>query len=117
MQTRSSFPQGFTIVEVLVALVVIVLVLGGLEGATAGTLRKLQDSDNESLAAQLVQTRAEWLLAGPCTPSGGTDSTNRVATTWLATTDGQLVRVAQTVRYPTAFGIHTEAYQTMGWCQ
>jgi prepilin-type N-terminal cleavage/methylation domain-containing protein len=119
MRSAVLSPHGFTLAETLVAMVLITLVLGVLEGSAASSLRQLRDDNSESLAARLVQRREESVLAGPCPPSSvsGTDSSGAVVSAWQVTTDGAVVRIAQTVRYPTAFGTHTETFQTAGMCQ
>jgi Tfp pilus assembly protein PilV len=117
MSASSSSPRGFTVVEVLVSLFLIVLALGALEGEMAVTVRQLSNSARESLATQLVQKRSEWLIASPCATSSGNDSSRGVVDTWSATTDGHVVWIDQEAHYSTVFGEHTEAYRTAGVCQ
>ncbi|HXC25670.1 MAG TPA: prepilin-type N-terminal cleavage/methylation domain-containing protein [Gemmatimonadaceae bacterium] len=117
MRSNPSLRHGFTIIEALVAFILITIALGALEGNAAGTIQKLRDSASESLAARLAQARTESVLAGPCLASNGIDSMGTVAVTWSATTDSDLVQIDQTASYPTAFGFHTETFQTMGECQ
>lgn len=111
-----SSRQGFTIAEVLVAFVLIVLVVGALEGNTLRTLQTFRDSNSTSIAARLVQSRAEILLAGPCTATSGTDSSGSVTAAWRSTPDGTLLHIDQTVRYPTVLGVYTTSFQTLGAC-
>ncbi len=117
MPVVSRLRQGFTLVEVLVAVFITVVALGALVSEAMVTLRRLQDSARESLAARLVRGRAERIRAAPCAASGGIDSSGGVDATWSATTDGQTVRLTQIVHYPTAFGDHIETYQTLGACR
>ena len=103
--------------EVLVALFLIVLTLGALEGEIAVTVRQLGNSARESLATRLVQKRTEWLIAAPCVTSSGSDSSRGVVAIWSATTDGRVLWIDQKVRYSTTFGEHTESYRTAEVCQ
>lgn len=57
--------QGFTIVEVLVALVVLAVVLVGLQTATGQLLHAVAESDRQLLARQLVDDRIKQIQLDP----------------------------------------------------
>lgn len=112
----SSRRGGFTIIEAVVALILIGVGLLTLEGGAVFTLRRIRDSQREALAAQLVQTRTARLFATGCAAASGIDSTDVIVAVWSATAAGGMLRVDQTVRYPTAFGPHVESYHTARVC-
>ena len=116
MQTFPSRRRGFTLIETIVAILLIVLVLGGLQGNATRTLQRLQDNNNESIATRLIQARAESLLASPCTSSSGTDQSGDVTATWQTTTDGTALRIEQTIQYQTIAGVHSATFHTIGVC-
>lgn len=120
MRLPSSAPHsahsGFALIEAVVALILIGVGLLALEGAAVFTLRRIRDSQREALAAQLVQTRTARLFATGCASANGIDSIDVVVAAWSATATGGMLRVDQTVRYPTAFGAHVESYHTARVC-
>jgi Tfp pilus assembly protein PilV len=117
MSTSSSPTQGFTVLEVLIAIFLIVLALGALEGEMAITVQQLSNSARESLATQLIQKRSEWLIASPCATSIGSDSSRGVVATWSTTIDRHVMWIDQEAHYGTTFGQHKDVYRAAGVCQ
>ena len=83
--------RGFTIVEVLIAVIVLSVALLGLLGTTAMTIRVLGESDRTVTAAYYATQQLERLEALGCDAvSGGSDTQQGVSLTWTvggATTD------------------------------
>lgn len=63
---------GFTLIEVLVAIVLIHVGLLSLVAASAMLVRRSTETRAESAALEAASNRLETLGAGPCTPSSGT---------------------------------------------
>lgn len=108
---------GFSLLEALIATVIAAGVVLVLEGTLAITTRDIADSDRESIAARLAETQRERAFATGCAPSAGQDSVNAVTVEWTASREGGAVRVAQSSRYRTRWGIRSQAYDVLGVCR
>ena len=118
MSTGSdNAPRGFILAEALVALLIIGVVFLGLEGSLTIVMRSIADSEHESVAARIAETRRERAFASACATSSGVDSVSAVTVGWTASPDGQLVHVAQTSRYRQKVGDRVEHYDALGTCQ
>jgi Tfp pilus assembly protein PilV len=114
---RNNSPRGFILAEALVALLIIGVVFLALEGSLKIVLRRIADSEHESVAARIAEAQRERAFASACAPNSGVDSVNAVIVGWTASPDGQLVRVAQTSRYRQTVGDRVEHYDALGTCQ
>lgn len=86
---RSSRP-GFSLIELLVALVVLVVGLAALAGGTARALRALADARLEEDAAARAARRLEWLRGLPCAArAGGSSGDGRLLERWTVATHGE----------------------------
>jgi Tfp pilus assembly protein PilV len=110
-------PRGFILAEALIALLIIGVVFLALEGSLTIVLRSIADSEHESVAARMAETRRERAFADVCAPSSGVDSVSAVTVGFTASPDGQLVRMAQTSRYRQKAGDRVEHYDALGACQ
>lgn len=57
--------DGFTMVEVLIALVLLAVVLVGMQTATGRFVRIVSDSDRQAAAVQIAEDRVELIRADP----------------------------------------------------
>jgi prepilin-type N-terminal cleavage/methylation domain-containing protein len=107
--TRAGHPPraGFTVVEVIVAILILSIGLLGLAGTSAVVTRQMTDGSRRGQAAGLAQTRFDSLASvGGCNSIGavgttvtGKKTTRGVAESWTARRSGDLtVTVTDTVR-------------------
>ena len=93
---------GFTLVEMMVAVMVLAIGLLGLTSTAAYVVRQLSGGSQQTIASTVVQSRTEWMLARPCT-SIKSDSTavNRGVTEhWITgATVNRVLQVTDTVKY------------------
>ncbi len=108
---------GFTLVEVLVAVLLLTIVLLALEGSAAATLRELADSQREMLATRLAERQREQAFAAACTMSAGIDTANGVGASWRATPIGQQARLTQHTSFDTRSGTRQQSYDVIGRCR
>ena len=114
---RSS--GGFTIVEVVVAIVVFTLGILGLVGTAATVTRMVGRSQQYNMSASLAQQRVEMLLAAGCgSMASGTATSGAYTVTWtVASTSGGLGRsIGITVTYRTAAGMRTDTFTSAASC-
>jgi Tfp pilus assembly protein PilV len=99
---RSSGGRGFTVVEVLVALVVLAAGVIALASAAAFVVRQVGASDRLARAANLAASRLERLAsAGSCSAlASGSASSGGFAEEWTVGSGTSVVPVAVTVRIP-----------------
>lgn len=114
---RKTPRPGFTLVEVIVAILLLTIALLALEGSAAVTVRELGDGQRETLATRLAERQRERAFAGTCATSSGNDSANGVGASWAAAPTGQRTRVTQHTSFDTRFGIRQESYSAVGRCR
>lgn len=122
---------GFTLVEVLVAVVVLSIGVLALVGSSAMVTRMIGRGKGATRAAQTAVRRFETLrqiamsTATPCTSpalvSGGpvksAASGNTITESWTVVRNGKLADVTVTVSFPTAQGtIHTDVLRSQILC-
>ena len=113
--------RGFTLVEVLMALVILAVGLLALAGLGATAMRTVRGGSSQTVAAALAQSRFDSLASVPCDQIAGASSTLTVSGTaetrgireqWTAqrVANGNMVRVTNTVRVPG----RTQVYRYLG---
>lgn len=118
---------GFTIVEVLVAVVVLSVGVIALMGSTAMTTRMIGQGRRTTMAMEVASRRLETLRAAanattpPCTggafASGGPITTDGVTETWIVPNAGTARPVSTIVTYARAGGTYTDTLQTIIRCE
>lgn len=117
--------EGFTIVEVLVAIIVLGVGIVALVGSSALVTRMIGDGKRSTGAVQVAQARMETLRqsAAATTPTctnlnAGTGSAQDGATTveWTVTAPAGMRTVQVIAIYPTGRGVDTLALNTLIRC-
>lgn len=107
---------GFTIVEVLMAVVVLTVGLLGLASTAGYVTRMIAQGNRYTIAATLAGRRLELLRAGGCaTIVNGTSATGRFTVSWTVTTlatgsQRSAKQVQVTVTSPTNYGTRTDSF-------
>ena len=122
--TRSS--AGFSLVEVLVAIVVLGVGIVALVGSSAMVTRMIGRGKVETRAAQVASRRIETLRMAAystsprCTAvgfaNGGPVTTSNVTESWVVPTVGKVRSVQVNVTYRTVQGTRTASLQTRIEC-
>lgn len=110
---------GFTLVEVMVALLLLVVALVALEGGAAVTVRMLADADRETAMMRLAEGERERAYGTPCAAARGVDSTNGVRVGWSAMPvggSGMLITRASGA-FRTRYGMHATSFDGAGPCR
>lgn len=119
-------PLGFTLIEVLVAILVLGVGIIALVGTSAGVTRMIGRGKIETRAAQAASNRMETLrlaayassprCADPGFASGGPVLSGGMTESWLVPPTGRVRRVRVTVTYLTPRGAREAVLQTALTC-
>ncbi|HKO14647.1 MAG TPA: prepilin-type N-terminal cleavage/methylation domain-containing protein [Gemmatimonadaceae bacterium] len=110
--------RGFTLVELMVAMLIMTVGLLGMTSTAAVVSRQMRGSLQQSTAAQVAQTRLEWLRAISCKKISDSSTTTRgIQESWHRTQLSKAVMVTDSVRYTSERGItRSQVYTTMVPC-
>ena len=115
---ESGTRAGFTLVELLVALMIFAVGMLGLAATAGSVTRMMGGARRQTIAAQVAQSRIERLRASPCTAlTGGTETVRGIVSTWTVQAVPRGVNVTETVTFPSARGGNkTRTYTTTLSC-
>ncbi len=114
--------QGFTLVELIVAVIVLAIGVLGLASTAAVVTRQMGGSQMQNIAAAVAQQRFERLRALPCASlANGNATTRRITETWTVTggASDPVRTVSVAVSYkatPAAATARTHTYTSMRKC-
>lgn len=118
--------RGFTLVEVLMAIIVLGVGVTALVGSSAMVTRMVGRGKSETIAAQVANERIETLRAlafstathctAPGFASGGPVTTYGARERWTVSVAGKVASVADTVTHRVARGTHTDVLTTRIEC-
>lgn len=115
-----SGERGFTIVEVIIAVIVLSVGLLGLVSTAALTTRMISQGQRYSEAAALANQRFEILRATPCLfMANGSNAAGQVQLTWTVTAiqADRARQVTVDVTSSTGTGRRTDRFQTIIFCR
>ena len=122
MRGRDS--RGFTLIEVMIAIVVLAIGVTALVGSSAVVTRMIGQGKISTQAVQAISQRMEQLRATAysttpnCTglAAGSATTANGVTTTWTITANGELRTIRVIVNYPTTAGTDADTVSTIIRC-
>lgn len=113
MSARNAPRGGFTVVELLVAMMVFAIGVLGLVATTATVTRLMGGATRQTLAATTAQSRLEKLRGSPCaTLASGADTVRGIVSVWTVTPVTRGVNVTETVTFKTSGGSRSRVYMT-----
>ena len=109
--------RGFTLIEVVIAIVLLAAGALALAGTAAVTARRMAESGRRSTAVSLARSRAEVSMASPCTSlASGSETVHGVQSAWVATSTAASTELSQRVTYPTGRGDRSDDFLTAAPC-
>jgi prepilin-type N-terminal cleavage/methylation domain-containing protein len=111
-ESPAAARSGFTLVEMMVAVMILSIGLLGLAGTAAVVTRQVGGGANQNAAAQVVQSRYEMFRSTPCNNITQNKATTRgVYEHWVPGATVNRVRViVDTVKYSVGGSAKTEIY-------
>ena len=109
---------GFTLVELLVAMIIFAVGILGLAATAGSVTRMMGGARRQTIAAQVAQSRIERLRAAPCTAlTGGTETVRGITSTWTVQSVTRGVNITETVTFATSRGgTRSRTYNTTLSC-
>ncbi|MDQ3696939.1 MAG: prepilin-type N-terminal cleavage/methylation domain-containing protein [Gemmatimonadota bacterium] len=111
---------GFTVVEVIVAIMILTVGVLGLASTAATVTRMMGSAEIESDAATIATARFETLRATRCPVASGSASGAGISERWVVSQMGnaafRMYQVVDTVQYRNRRGLRTQAYRSVVQC-
>lgn len=104
---------GFTLVEIMVAVVILSIGILGLAATASVVTRQMTGSVHQSVAANVAYSRMEHIRTGNCVAmadSSGTATTRNVREKWVITKTNNALLVYDTITYLVRGTKKTQAY-------
>jgi prepilin-type N-terminal cleavage/methylation domain-containing protein len=124
MRRRRPFPlrgrnhRGFTLVELVVAILVITIGVIGLASTAGAVTRQMGGGRRMLIASSVARARLEWFAAQNCTTvTTGSATTRGIAETWTVTQGARSVSVQLSVTYATPRGNRSQSYSARIPCR
>jgi len=112
-----SAPRGYTLVELLVALVVLAVGVLAVAGASTPLARRLGEGARVRRAAALIDERVERFRLDSCpAPASGTRVAELLDERWVVARDGRLATISDTVRIAGARAARRAGASAARWC-
>jgi prepilin-type N-terminal cleavage/methylation domain-containing protein len=110
--------QGYTLIEIIVALVVFTTGALGLAAGSAIVTRELGTNGVRAAAARLAKNRQEQVRSTCRTARSGSETLGRLRSSWtVSPIDSSHISLVGTVSYETRRGTRTDSYALTAWCQ
>jgi len=115
---KRCYRAGVTLIEVVVAMVVLTTGLLALAGSAAVTIRRMAETSRGVSAASVGRSRAESSFALPCVALGsGSETVFGVRSEWSVTRSSAAADITQRITYSTRRGDHADDFMTAVPCE
>jgi type IV pilus modification protein PilV len=109
---------GFTLVELLVAMMVFAVGMLGLAATAASVTRMMGGAKRQTIAAAVAQSRLEKIRSSPCASlTSGSETVRGITNTWTITAVSRGMNVKDSVSFPSSRNTRrSKVYQTSLSC-
>lgn len=109
---------GFTLIEVVVAIVILAAGALALAGTAAVTVRRMAEASRRTSAVAMARSRAETSMASTCgSLTSGSETARGVRSDWVVSAASFSEELSQRVSYPTNRGEHSDDFLTGALCR
>jgi prepilin-type N-terminal cleavage/methylation domain-containing protein len=110
--------RGFTLIEVVVAIVILAAGALALAGSAAVTVRRMSEASRRSSGVTMARSRAEAAMASTCgSLASGSETARGVRSEWVVSVGAISTELSQRVSYPTSRGTRSDDFLTAAPCQ
>jgi prepilin-type N-terminal cleavage/methylation domain-containing protein len=113
---RSKGSRGYTLVEVIVAMLVFTVGGVALAGSSAVIGRALRENDVRERASRIAASRLDIIGASCRSAASGREITVGIDSEWSVALDSSRLTALESVTYPSAGGIRTDSYRVVLGC-
>lgn len=118
LEMRCKGPGGYTLVEVIIALLVFMTGALALAAGSAVVVREMRTSSLRAEAGRLIASRLEIVQSICPIAQSGSETSGSIVSEWaVAPLDSASVRLTGTVSYLAPRGRRTEAYSNIVVCR
>jgi len=111
-------PGGYTLVEVIVAMLLFTVGVLGVASTSAVVGRSLRTNSIRERAVRIATRRIEQMAASCRDASSGSEIVGEVESRWTVTRhDSSQLEVDETVSYPSAGGRRSDTYRSLVECR
>lgn len=109
--------RGLTLIEVVIAILLLSVGALALEGSSALMIRRLAESKRAATAQNVARTRSESSLSTECGAlTSGSEQAFGVQSQWTVGGNAGSIDIEQRLTYPTRRGQHSEKFLTAALC-
>ena len=109
--------SGYTLVEIVIALLVLTVAALGLASGAAVIGREIGATSIRERATRTAVSRLEMIRAQCSSAQSGGDNTGSLASTWTVdNAAGGPMSVVESITYPTPNGPRTRTFRAVFWC-
>lgn len=109
---------GLTLIEVVIAIVLLSVGALALEGSSALMIRRLAESKRAATSQNIARARSESSIARDCSAlTSGSEQTFGVQSQWTVGGNASSLHIEQRLTYPTRRGQHLEKFLTAALCE
>ena len=114
---RSDLPPGYTLIEVIVAILVFGVGVLALAASSAIVARAMAANALRERSVRIAASRIE-LVHSQCSTAGtGEDRSPQILSRWVVSRSTPWnIAVEETVTYPSSNGSRTDTYRAAVWC-
>jgi len=108
--------RGFTLIEVVVAILLLALALTAMEAVNAATARLLADTGRGEHGVTIAAAQSARAVAA-CGVGSGSDSTDGTVVRWSGVLRPNGIRVLRVVSRTTRLGVQQDTFSAVRWCR
>jgi prepilin-type N-terminal cleavage/methylation domain-containing protein len=113
---RNRLRIGYTLVEVVVALLVFSVAALALAASSAIVAKTMESNALRERAARIAANRIELITSECGSAASGAETLQGIQSAWSISRAGALLSILESTRYVSASGSRDDSYRALEWC-